>query len=467
MATTLNETIVEQNEQTERKLIPTLEKLIDALKHAPIAMLRGAQAAKSGAVAAGGMVATGAQNTVEGVKKLPGGEQLVSAGGRAAQGAKTAASYALGVPYYGAMAKTGAVGGAIGLGVGMQIGKMTSTAALVMKSAEMFGKALKASAGVARVAGTAMFRFGAVITGAVEAVSKFIAAWNPTALEHFQRSLQDLFAAFGSILEPIVHAGREYLGFLNQAVTSVAPQFNQILQTVGKAIVTYGGRFATIVGTILKALGPLFEELSKALIPLADSIGQLYQSLASILVEVIPLFTKLVQIVLPPFVWVIQRVSTSLQVFASIIAEVINRLSRGDLAGAADIRNVILAALDRVIESGSNTRPEGGQTTAARSANFSGIEEVSRSAILSAFRVGRSPEQIAQRAETQRDGMIAELVRIREQVRGTGSVGGGSNSSTTQQTINPTTWSGWSWANYAVFAANPLAGVAVYAARST
>lgn len=319
----------------------------------------------------------------------------------------------------------GVAGGRVGALVGGTAGLAGGAVVSGVQGIAGLAKAASSGGGAAAMLGP----LGAVAGAATQALSAFTGALGqaqqilfglivplarlaaPGVVDRLTMAFEDVQAAVGTTLLPIIEVATDVFNKLNEAFTAVIPTVMPAVEQLADAL---GG--ALIDG--IKALMPLMQHLGEvaqivvaAFTPIINQLGESLRKLAPLFDALTPAIT----ITLIPFlaalgavaihVMLVAEVFDSLvrtvQTVVAFLAITFEKLREGSIRQALDFAQTGREAAERVatLRQGAGGG-EGGRTVAARSASITTVERIGESARSTAF--GSASVAVQQR-QTQID----------------------------------------------------------------
>jgi hypothetical protein len=270
------------------------------------------------------------------------------------------------------------------------------------------GAAAAAAGGALALAGAALGA-AAAVAGLAQQAAQYVQYANPAAAQRLQMAFQDLYAAVGVGLTPVVTAFTQVLDFANAAITQFQPVITTITGVlsgvfldVAKEVITLAMSLAEMAIPSVVTLAAVFQQLWAAGKPLAAALVDLVGQLAKMQLDT---FADLFGSVLVPAITLfadhLGGAAKGLAAVGAVIGELIDSIRNRHMPDfEAAIRRATTAT----------TRPAAGPIThAARPAAFVDTEEIGRQARLAAYG-SRSVQEEQLAAQLAGNGYLARLV---------------------------------------------------------
>jgi chemotaxis protein histidine kinase CheA len=268
------------------------------------------------------------------------------------------------------------------------------------------GVASGAIEGLGAVAGAAVAAAAAVVAMA-EASAQFVKYSSPGAAQRLSMAFEDLYAAVGVMLEPVVLRFTQILDMANVAITAFQGMVEPVVDTLMGVVQEVAGEFIAFASAIATGMMPnligwlvTIKELWDASKPLVQALVDLTQALASTFLGGI---MTMIDLLLPAFTFLADVMKESMRPYVALAAFITNmiedlkrgKFSPGDAAERAFRTAYTETARDRSVS--------GPGTVAARPARQIGTEEIGQEARAAAFG-SRSiqQQQLDEQTETNR-----------------------------------------------------------------
>lgn len=116
-------------------------------------------------------------------------------------------------------------------------------------------------------------------------VKPFIQAFNPASIERLMMAFEDVRAAIGSMLMPIMPLFQSIAQQLNILFTSIAPVLLPVIQQVAGVLQTLGNAFMTVLSQIVQGALPAFQAAFQAIQPILAALLPVFAQLAEIVMS--------------------------------------------------------------------------------------------------------------------------------------------------------------------------------------
>lgn len=236
----------------------------------------------------------------------------------------------------------------------------------------------------AGAATAALTTFTTALRASAATVQSFVSAFSPATARRFMDRLEDVTAAVGSFLVPLMDSFGESARILNRFFTGLSSTLSPIFDQLGGVIESVTTAFASSLRPVIAALAPIIQTYLSGLQDMMPSLSRLAQGLGEMFGAIILAASPLYQTVFPVIVGALNFLADSISTVAASITATIEGITEFFQTGVFSFEGFF----NRIVQllTGQPGDNLGGNTTlAAQRASHSGIEEIARSAQLAAL----------------------------------------------------------------------------------